>query len=184
MNKQEISRYLKHLSQAYHDLHGPGLEVAICGGAALNLLGLIQRVTQDVDLVSPKDLPSTFIQAIQITADHFQLKPDWVNQGPIDLLEMGLPEGFFERCQHLKFHPSLDFLIASRFDQIHFKLYASIDRGGYHVQDLKALKPNNAELLAAAQWTQTHDVSEAFKQLLIDFLQKQEWADVAAKVEK
>ena len=45
-----------------------------------------------------------------------------------------------------------------RFDQIHFKLYASVDRGGYHIEDLRALSPSHDELEAAARWAMTHDV--------------------------
>jgi len=127
-------------------------------------------------------LPLPFFEARKITAEHFGLKEDWINQGPVDLLRMGLPAGYFERCQPLDFGYSLSYLIASRFDQIHFKLYASIDRGGYHVEDLKKLQPNEAELASAGQWCLTHDVSEEFKELLLDFLRKQGWNDAARRI--
>ncbi|MEW6115097.1 MAG: DUF6036 family nucleotidyltransferase [Thermodesulfobacteriota bacterium] len=179
MDDKEIVSYLRHLAGVYDALKGVPLEVIICGGAALNLLGYVRRVTKDIDIVSPEVLPSTFTEAAKITADYFGLTPEWINQGPVDLLRMGLPEGFYARCQQLDFHSHLIFLLTSRFDQIHFKLYASVDRGGYHLQDLKALDPTNEELATAVAWCFTHDVSEPFKEIMKDFLLKNGWKDAA-----
>jgi hypothetical protein len=182
MDDKEITSYLQHLAGVYDALKGEPLEVSICKGAALNLLGYVRRVTKDIDLVSPEVLPPKFNEAVKITADYFGLKPDWINQGPIDLLRMGLPEGYHSRCKQLDFHSNLVFFIASRFDQIHFKLYASVDRGGYHLQDLKALSPTDEELITAARWCLTHDVSEPFKEIMQDFLEKNGWKHVAHRV--
>ena len=182
MLKDTILKYLEYLSKIHKDLRGQPLSVAICGGAALNILDFVQRTTQDVDLVSPEHLPPSFIEAAQITALFFNLKSDWINQGPIDLLKMGLPDGYFERCYALPSEGNITWLITSRFDQIHFKLYASVDRGGYHVQDLLALHPSEEELVQASRWCFTHDVSEAFKKLALDFLKKQGWNHAAHKL--
>ncbi len=184
MNNEDITIYLKHLSEVYAKLGGSDLEISICGGAALNLLGYVTRVTKDIDIVSPEVLPEKFKDAIVITADYFGLKPDWINQGPKDLLMMGLPEGFFSRCEKLQFSPNLIFMITSRLDQIHFKLYASVDRGGYHLQDLTHLHPTEDELVAAAKWCFTHDVSEPFKELTVNFLKQNGWEHVARKISK
>ena len=76
---------------------------------------------------------------------------------------MGLPEGFQDRLDPLHFG-GLTLYCASRFDQICFKLYASVDQGpnSKHFEDLKRLQPNQAELKKAANWCKTHDVSEEF----------------------
>ncbi len=182
MDDKEITSYLRHLARIYDELRGAPLEVSICGGAALNLLGYVKRVTKDIDIVSPEVLPPAFTEAVKITADYFGLKPDWINQGPIDLLRMGLPDGFHGRCKKLELHSNLTICIADRFDQIHFKLYASVDRGGYHLQDLKALNPTDEELATAVRWCLTHDVSEPFKEIMKDFLVKNGWNDVAHEV--
>ena len=182
MDDKEITSYLKHLAKVYDELKGEPLEVSICGGAALNLLGYIKRTTRDIDIVAPEILPAEFEEAVKITANYFGLKPDWINQGPIDLLRVGLPRGFHDRCKKFEFHSRLTICAADRFDQIHFKLYASIDRGGYHLQDLKALKPAEDELVMAVEWCLTHDVSEPFKELTKDFLEKNGWRNVAEKV--
>ena len=183
MLKEEILKYLTSLSQSYQNLGGEPLDVSICGGAALNILDLVQRTTQDVDLVFPETLPPLFIEAIQITTKYFNLKPDWINQGPVELLRMGLPTGYFERCHSLLLS-NITWLLTDRIDQIHFKLYASLDRGGYHIQDLLALHPTKDEILQAAQWCFTHDVSDPFKKLTLDFLNKQGWKHAAKSLSK
>lgn len=184
MYKDQLLQYLKHISEIYADLLGPYLEIAICGGSALNLSGLLERPTKDVDIVSPETWPEKFQEAINITTSQFDLKPGWINQGPVDLLRMGLPVGFFERCQKLNFHENLVYLITSRLDQIHFKLYACVDRGGYHLQDLKILNPTTDELVQSAQWSMTHDVSETFFELLKSFLQQNGWGNAASRIKK
>ena len=63
--------------------------------------------------------------------------------------------------------PLLTVWYASRFDQIHFKLYATVDQGaGKHEADLRAMDPTYDELLAAARWTRTHDPSEGYRLVL------------------
>ncbi len=73
---------------------------------------------------------------------------------------MGLPEGFQDRLNPIYFG-GLTLYCASRFDQICFKLYASVDQGPYskHFEDLKLLKPTQQELEKAGIWCKTHDVS-------------------------
>ena len=57
--------------------------------------------------------------------------------GPADLLKYGLPEGFKERLQTKIYGQELTVHYISRVDQIHFKVYASVDSGpGRHVDDL------------------------------------------------
>lgn len=60
---------------------------------------------------------------------------------------------------------------ASRFDQIHFKLFAMVDQGGgRHETDLRALNPTQSELIAAARWSITHDPSPGYRSVLADAL--------------
>ena len=69
-----------------------------------------------------------------------------------------------------------------RLDQIHFKLYAAVDRGGYHINDLEALKPNDEELLQAARWSRTHDVSQSYADLLKKLLKDIGYESVAVQL--
>jgi hypothetical protein len=155
---------------------GERFELVIAGGSALLALGLIERSTRDVDIValrsdddleSATPMPSPLVQACERVARDFNLPSEWLNAGPTDLLTFGLPEGFLDRVETRHFGECLTAHFASRFDQIHFKLYALVDQGpGKHEDDLRALGPTEAELLAAARWARTHDPSEGFEQML------------------
>lgn len=147
-------------------------EVVAIGGGGLLLLGMIFRPTKDVDLValidngcfiSAKHLPIPLLEAINEVGSALQLGENWVNTGPSDLFLMGLPEGFADRMSTHQYS-GLILHLAGRFDQICFKLYASVDQGPHskHFEDLKSLKPTQTELETAANWCKTHDVSTAF----------------------
>jgi hypothetical protein len=150
--------------------------IAVVGGSALLALGLVSRATRDVDvlaivdgekLISAQPLPAALAGAAQTVARDFGLSEDWLNPGPTSLLDLGLPEGFFERALHRHYGAGLEVLFASRVDQIHLKLYATVDHGaGKHLNDLQALAPTERELLDAASWSQTHDPSDGYRSVL------------------
>ena len=76
-----------------------------------------------------------------------------------------------ERLERHHYGPALSVHFASRFDQIHFKLYAMADgMSGKHEADLRDLRPTENELLTAARWALTHDPSDGFRSLLLDAL--------------
>jgi len=159
---------------------GARAEIVVIGGSALLAVGLISRPTRDVDvvallvdrtLVDPRPLPVELVAARDRVARDFGLPENWLNPGPADLLDFGLPEGFVERLERRDYGDSLTVHFASRIDQIHFKLYAMADQGaGKHEADLRALSPTRAELIAAARWTRTHDPSEGFREQLVGAL--------------
>ena len=141
--------------------HTPPIELVVCGGSALIALGLVARSTKDVDVVAlirdgilctPAPLPSWLLQAAVEVAEDLGLEDNWLNNGPSQ----------------------------NEVDQIHFKLYASADRGGYH--DLLQLSPSSDELEAAARWAMTHDVSEGFAMVLKGLLEKLGHDGVAARL--
>lgn len=159
---------------------GERFELVVIGGSALLALGLVDRATRDVDvvalrrgslLVRPHPLPEALLEAASRIALDFSLPADWLNTGPSSLLDFGLPSGFESRLARRDYGDSLTVWLASRLDQIHFKLYALVDQGpGKHEQDLRALEPSRAELLEAARWTITHDPSPGFRQELLGAL--------------
>jgi hypothetical protein len=156
--------------------HGEHYILAVVGGSALLALGLVSRATKDVDvlaivedrgLVSAQPLPAALLDAAHTVARDFGLSDDWLNPGPTSLLDLGLPDGFYERAQHRAYGPGLEILFASRVDQIHLKLYATVDQGaGKHFDDLEALQPTEQELLDAARWSRSHDPSEGYRSVL------------------
>ena len=151
-------------------------ELVVIGGSALLALGLVERTTKDVDIVAlrsdedldyAKPLPEGLQAACDLVARDFSLPAGWLNPGPTDLLKFGLPDGFVDRLERRDYGDALVVYLASRYDQIHFKLYAAVDQGpGKHESDLRALAPTEEELVAAAQWSRTQDPSEGYAQVL------------------
>jgi hypothetical protein len=132
-------------------------------------------------------LPPPLVKAALEVADDLGLPEDWLNNGPSrdegGLFRLGLPHGLSERLIWKVFGDNLTVGFIGRFDQIHFKLYAAVDQmGSYHATDLQALEPADAELLAAAAWTRTHDPSEGFWQSLRWFLKEFGYERVAEQI--
>lgn len=176
-----------------HD--GSPIELVVCGGTALFALGLAKRATQDIDVLGSYveregcahiekigRFPEWFTSAALSVQRDFKLPDDWINTGPEAQLESGLPKGFEQRLVKKRYGAHLTIHYISRFDQIHFKLYAAIDLGGYHTDDLFNLKPTASELESAANWVLTQDVSEGFRLLLGDFLRKRGYDALAEKL--
>jgi hypothetical protein len=151
-------------------------ELAVIGGGSLLLSQLLERPTKDLDVVAlvvdgeyrrAQPFPDFLAAAVRDVADATGLAPDWLNPGPTDLLDFGLPLGFDERATVRRFG-GLTLHIASREDQICFKLYASVDQGAQskHTADLKKLRPSPEELRWAGEWCRTQDPSDGFAQQL------------------
>ncbi len=159
----------------------PAIHLVVCGGSALIALNLATRTTNDVDVLAvlesgelrcARPLPAWLLGDAKAVGSELNLPENWLNDGPADesLFRLGLPAGFAERLVLREFGPSLRVSFISRYDQIHFKLYAAADQGGRHFTDLKKLQPTNEELHAAARWTFTQDVSDAFRQVVGEVL--------------
>jgi hypothetical protein len=162
------------------EARGAQIELVVIGGSALLAIGLTSRATRDVDIVAllqagrlsdPRPLPDALLAARDRVARDFGLPEGWLNPGPASLLDFGLPDGFLERLESRSYGPALQVHFASRFDQVHFKLYAMADgTAGKHEADLRELNPSRDELVTAARWTQTHDPSEPFREELLKAL--------------
>lgn len=180
-NREQTERLLWALGEQLAAA-GERFELVVIGGSGLLALGEIERSTRDVDLVAlrsgdelgtAKPLPDPLRLAAERVARDFDLDKAWLNGGPSSLLDFGLPEGFLDRLDSRSYGEALIVNFASRYDQIHFKLYAMVDEGGpgKHEQDLRTLAPSQGELLAAADWSLTHDTSEAYRETLLQALQ-------------
>jgi len=169
---------------------GVPISLVVCGGTALTALGLVLRTTKDVDVLGTLEegevrkmgsFPGWLSEAAARVAADFDLPADWLNLGPESQLDTGLPRGLPERLERKTYGKRLTIYFVGRIDQIHFKLYASLDRGGYHVQDLFKLAPTSAELLEASRWVLTQDVSTGFKTILVSFLRQHGHEELAGK---
>lgn len=149
-------------------------DVAVIGGGALLLGGYIDRPTRDLDVVArivgdtwtvAEPMPTDLVEAVRDVGAALDLAHDWLNSGPTSLFTAGLPTGFADRAEVQRF-ASLTVRLASRVDQIAFKVYAAADHWplqGKHLQDLRALAPTKAEVSSAARWCASHDPSEGFR---------------------
>lgn len=175
----------------------PSYNLVVCGGTALMATGLLQRTTRDVDIVAmaddegrmidPAPLPAPLVKAANEVADDLGLPEEWLNNGPSigegGIFRLGLPQGFSDRLIWKDFGEKLTVSFISRTDQVHFKLYAAVDRfGSYHATDLQGLDPTDGELLAAAAWTRTHDPSEGYLESLRMFFRKFGYEHLADRV--
>lgn len=164
---------------------GQAYSIVILGGAALNILGIVERPTTDVDILAfsrsgadqphelfrpPEPLPEPLVRAARAVARDMGLGEDWLNTGPALQWHSGLPPGMEQRV-HWRHYAALTVGVVDRHDLILFKLFAATDSEGptsVHYQDLLALGPTAEELDVAAVWVQSQDASADFKRILKD----------------
>lgn len=195
MNKTFDATKLHEALNLLHDqlilLNAPAIELVVCGGSALIATGLILRTTQDIDilalmeknqLASSIPLPPYLIEAADKVGKILGLPENWLNNGPAMQFHMGLPDGFQQRLQQEVIGKKLVIHYISRYDQIFFKTFASADRGGYHISDLKKLNPSEDELVEAAKWCMTQDVSPEFRRILVDMFNQLGWPNVSNRI--
>jgi len=196
-DQKDVETILSALGEQLKALAEEPLELLVCGGSALSVLGLVQRATRDVDIlayvkrnkagnisfIKAEPLSAELVTAAGKVARDFNLPEDWLNAGPTSAIDFGLPDGLMERAKTREFGPKLTIHFLGRYDQIHFKLYASADQGaGRHFDDLLALNPTPDELEQAARWSMTHDVSSEYRQILKELLNHMGYRDVAKKL--
>lgn len=169
---------------------GASYAIIVLGGAALNLLGIVDRATTDVDILAfadppetkrrgkatepqhihppPEPMPSSLTDAARTVARDLGLSEDWLNTGPALQWRAGLPPGL-ERRVHWRRYSALWVGLVDRYDLIFFKLFAAADSTGprsVHYRDLAALRPTAKELSEAAEWVRTQDASAGFATVL------------------
>ncbi len=145
-------------------LHGLGLnfEGIVIGGAALALMGVIQRPTRDFDILVP-ELPASIASAARDFAkaqreSGVELHSDWLNNGPMQLDDV-LPIGWRERATRIFEGQALALSTLGRPDLLKNKLFALCDRGT-DLPDCIALAPTAAELAECAPWLEVQDGNE------------------------
>ena len=196
-DKKEIEKILSALGEQLDEVNAIVPEMVVCGGSALNVLGLVRRTTKDIDIVAftEKDskgkdllkkadpLPPGLVEAANKVGRDFNLPDRWINPGPTSAVDSGLPDGLMDRVETRQFGKTLTVHFLSRYDQICFKLYAAADHGmGKHYDDLLSLDPSSQELEEAARWSMTHDVSDTYKQIVKELLNHMGHDDVAERL--
>lgn len=195
ISNEELDKALSLLNDLLVFKDSEPFHLIVCGGSALIALQLVPRTTKDVDilamvkndsLVAPAPIPDELIEVANDVQKSLGLPEEWLNNGPSSneggLFQMGLPEGLKNRLTRKEYGGKLTISFISRLDQIYFKLWASVDRGGYHIEDLMALNPTADELFNAARWTMEKDVSEGYLMVLKSFLSAIGFEDVTHKL--
>jgi len=193
LEKTQIEEALVLLGEHLRSGNLGPFRLVVCGGAGLIAMSLISRATRDVDiialmseeneLISPEPIPQDLAQMARIVSEDLDLDEHWLNTGPKDIFQMGLPEGFVQRLTKRDYGTALTIYFSGRLDQIHFKVYAAADQGpGKHLADLLSLNPTDIELEQAAKWALTHDISEGFHMTLIEMFIKIGREDVAGRI--
>ena len=185
LDKVTIANLLTALGKQIDFMKKGPIQIVVCGGASMNVLGQINRTTKDIDVLGilkreksgklkteEAVFPSWFIEATNRVKKDFDLPDNWINAEPASLVRLGLPKGFERRLKKIQYSRSFSVCFISRLDQIHFKLYASADRGGHHINDLLLLSPKDGEIKQAARWCMTHDVSAGFRLVLMELLKE------------
>ncbi len=180
---QAIERALKAVGERLA-ADGESVSVVVLGGAAMNLHGIVQRATTDVDILArvvddegtiahPDPLPEALHRAAAAVARDLRLRDDWMNTAVAGQWELGLPEGLADRLEW-RMYGALRVGLVSRRDLIYFKLYASADQTGpesVHARDLLALLPTRGELAGAAEWVRAQDASPDFHRVVAEVVE-------------
>ena len=146
-----------HLEQ-----RGLRLEAVVIGGSALVLMGVIARLTKDVDILAP-ELPLAVREAARAFAAERRaagedLQDDWLNNGAMSLGDV-LPRGWQARVEVVFTGRAVLLRTLGRADLVKSKLFASADRGT-DLEDCLALAPSAAELAEALPWLDRQDGNE------------------------
>lgn len=161
---------------------GERVAIVVVGGAAMNLLGIVQRTTSDVDVIArafrdetgklclqrAEPLPSVLARAIFTVARDFGLDHDWMNTVIDAQWKQGLPPSLIEDLTWKNYGGGLDVALVGRRTLIALKLHAAVDQGpaSVHAQDLIALMATDVELYEAAAWVRTQDTAESWPMLV------------------
>ena len=137
------------------------LDAVIIGGAALNLLGIVQRPTRDCDVLHPKIPPDVLTAAREFAmatrSAGTPLDDDWLNNGPQSLVDQ-LPPGWDLRLQDILSGTSMRIRCLGRIDLLRSKLFALCDRAT-DLLDCVAMAPTADELDLVMPWLTYQDAN-------------------------
>lgn len=135
-------------------------EAIIIGGAALNIMDVVNRITKDVDFLDP-NIPKPIKQAsIDFRSKHpeFKLDENWLNNGP-EALKRDLPKGWRNDLELIFDGKAIKLHTLGRLNLLRTKLYAYADRD-IDFDDCLALRPTLEELNECKNWVLAGDASE------------------------
>ena len=119
-----------------------------------------ERSSGGIEIAAVQSFPEPVARAIRrVSQAHpeLQLKgSSWVNLGPRQLVEWGLPDGFATRLIVHRIGAKLTLHLLARTDLVALKLFAASDdlgpRQEIHLADLTELRPSEKEVESAIRW--------------------------------
>ncbi|MBF0106204.1 MAG: hypothetical protein HQM16_12855 [Deltaproteobacteria bacterium] len=157
---------MKNVIEAFDEyLHKQKIKFTgtIIGGAALIVLGIVDRKTRDVDCLDPslpldvKKASVDFAKKFNKTTHETPLIENWFNNGP-QTLKRDLPKDWQKRAVTFFKGQSLNLKTLGRQDLLLSKLFAYCDRQA-DLNDCLALKPTLAELKSSYEWVVERDAN-------------------------
>ena len=156
--KKVIEKFDQYLSKK--DLK---FEAVIIGGAALNIMGVISRLTRDIDCLDPK-IPKEILNAsVEFSKENpsMHLMSQWINNGP-ETLKNDLDKGWYSRIQTIFNGQAITFHTLGRIDLLKSKLFAYCDRD-LDFNDCVLMKPTLEELDSCYQWVIERDMNPGWR---------------------
>lgn len=168
------------------------VSLLICGGAALNISGLLTRATADIDVLGKagsagelSEMPDWLFAIAEEVAEELSLEPGWLNDAALSITQMGLPQGILSRSERRSFGSCLEIAIASRPDLIALKCFAALNgkAGQKHLGDLVDLNPTEEEMSFATDWLLDRPTSVEFRKVLRQLCEVLGHSDLAKRLE-
>ena len=127
----------------------------VVGASALVLLGIIDRMTRDIDLIN-NSIPQKVRDQIEIFAKkNIGLDSNWINCSSA-VLRKNLQPGWESRLREIFRGKSLRLQTLSRKDLLITKLIGYCDRGT-DIYDCIGMKPSQKELKTSFHWVRQQD---------------------------
>jgi hypothetical protein len=136
-------------------------DVIVIGGAALNIMGVTNRVTRDVDCIDPELSVKIKELSYIFATENYNLGLDpnnWFNNGPISILN-DLDKGWESRVVLIFEGSSLNISTLGRIDLLKTKLFAYCDRD-IDYDDCVKLNPTIQELNECQKWVKDRDAND------------------------
>lgn len=195
LNLTGLEEALDRLGGALEVEEASPMDLVVVGGGAMLVSGAVQRATRDVDVIaildstgtetSAKPLPADLISAVRRVARDSHLPENWLNAGPADMQQWGLPVGWRDRAETRTYGDRLTVHFFGPEDLIPLKLFAVVDKGsGKHLDDLLALNPSSDDIVAAAQWCVSQDPSVGFFDMLCSVVAQLGYADALERISR
>lgn len=156
------------------------MSIVVVGGASLAARGIVDRTTNDVDVIARVEeisgelrlsraspFPAAFAESVERVARDYQLPREWLNSVVDRQWDAGLPPHLMHDVLW-KRYSTLSVGYVGRRALISLKLFAAVDQGekSKHWQDLLVLHPSDKELDEAEAWVEDQDASEQFRDFL------------------